>query len=991
MAGHHTGAPIFLGDNKMDAKQFLTAVLGDEGQYCAVGIANEKGAPVLHEFRDTIDGMLVAAQEFDKSGLNTYFAVSTFNENPQTKKDPRKYRRLARNVRQIKCFFLDVDCGEDKPIPDQKAGVFALHKFQETYGLPMPSYVVNSGRGLHVYWVLDKPHSPDDWKPVAEKFKAACASAGFDVDTAVPADAARVLRVPNTHNYKPNPPAPVAVMADTGTRVTLDEFSNKFPDIAKSESDPALLPRTFSEQDREDMLAAMGLKNKTFKFSALVRKIVSGTGCNQIKRAIDTPNDLTYNQWLHVLSIAKFCEDGDKAIHLVSSKYDGYSEEETEKIAAGIEKPHFCSTFADDYPEGCKGCPHKQTKIRSPISLCGELKLAPEEGSVVEVVEVVEDKEPLAPPAPAEYEVDEEQDTTLVAPTTKSYHVPPYPKPYARGASGGVYHCTKDKDGEPEDILIHDNDLYMLSRLRDPIEGPCYLIRHHTKREGVHDFVTSGVTLSSPEEFRKEMCKNDIFVRAKNAERLMAYMEKWIKELQRTQDEIKVRTQFGWTENNQSFVVGDREITAVNVKPNPPGARTSQYFPYFKKKGSLEDWKKIPEFYNRPGFEPHQYMFGLSFGSPLMQFVPGMHGSTYNLTSADTGYGKTTGQMGGASVWGDPSKVIVKGQDTHHSLFLRAEVYKNIVLYVDEMSNLEGKQASEFCYAVSNGEQRNRLSNTGQNVERYRGDIWNLLVGATGNTSITERATKYRATPKGELGRVINQEATLLLTGEEDTRLGHALAKLLDENYGYAGEVYIQHIIANQKEVADMVAKTIEQLNIDAGLTAQHRFWSAQAAVVYVGTCEAKKIGLHTWDMDNLYQWCVARLREQKESLLEMNVPIAEIVRQYYAENVNRFLRIKSNGEDPQIGDLENLYRGADAMPINQWAGRHEYDVDKLYLLPAPFKTWCLQQNYHWESVRTRLVNEMGGKPKTVRLGSGTKIDIGSLYVYEVTLKDLEE
>jgi len=111
LVGHHTGAPIFLGDNKMDTKQFLTAVLGDEGKYCAVGIANEKGAPVLHEFRDNVDDILAAAQEFDKSGLNTYFAVSTFNENPQTEKDSRKYRRLAKNVCQTKCFFLDVDCG----------------------------------------------------------------------------------------------------------------------------------------------------------------------------------------------------------------------------------------------------------------------------------------------------------------------------------------------------------------------------------------------------------------------------------------------------------------------------------------------------------------------------------------------------------------------------------------------------------------------------------------------------------------------------------------------------------------------------------------------------------------------------------------------------------------------------------------------------------------------------------------------------------------
>lgn len=973
----------------MDEKQFLTAVLGDEGQYCAVGISQQKGAPVLHEFRDNIPDMLQAAKDFDQSGLDTYFAVSTFSKNEKTEDDQREYRRLAKYVQQVQCFFLDIDCGEDKPIADQAAGLTALYQFQTTYKLADPSFVVNSGRGLHVYWVLDKPLSLEEWKPAAERFKAACAEAGFDIDTAVPADAARVLRVPQTHNYKTEPPTPAAIIGASGTVVSLAEFSEYLPESNKPTTDSNLIARDFSEQDRADMMAALGFKDKVFKFSNMLRRIINDTGCAQIKRAIDTPNDISYNQWLHVLSIAKFCEDGGQAIHMVSQGYDRYSEQETEKVAAGIDKPHFCATFEDDYPEGCKGCPHKQTRVRTPISLCGETKLADESGSVVEVVERKAETE-TENTAPLEYEVDEEQDSTLVVPTTKTYHIPPYPKPYARGASGGVYHCTKDKEGEPEDILIHDNDLYMLSRLRDPLEGPCYLIRHHTKREGVHDFVASGVTLSSPEEFRKEMCKNDIFVRAKHSERLMAYMEKWIRELQRTQDEIKVRTQFGWTEDRKAFLVGDREITTTGIKPNPPGARTAQYFPYFKKKGTLEGWKKIPKFYNRPNFESHQYMFGLSFGSPLMALVPKLHGTTYNLTSADTGYGKTTGQMGGASVWGNPSKVIIKGQDTHHSLFLRAEIYKNIVLYVDEMSNLEPKQASEFCYGVSNGEQRNRLSNSGQNTERYRGDIWDISVGASGNTSITERASKHRANPKGELGRVINQEATLLLTSDEDTKRGMELLKLLDENYGHACEVYMPHIMENLEDVAARVSETMTRMNKDADLTVQHRFWCAQAATTFVGLLEAKQLELHDWDCNGLYAWIIEMLRAQKSNLVELDQPITEIIRQYYAENVSRFLRIKSNGEDPQIGDLENTYRAADAMPLNQWAGRHEYDVDRLYLLPGPLKAWCMQQGYFWENIRNRLTKELGSRTKTMRLGAGTKIDIGSLYVYEVTLKDLE-
>jgi len=958
----------------MDTKQFLTAVLSDEGHYCTVGIKN--GHPKF-KFYNSIDSLIDTAQNFDVEGHDAYFALATF-------KDPKNGRKAA-NVNKMKSLFLDIDCGEGKTYKTQRIALGALYEFYSKYNLDEPAIVVSSGNGLHVYWVLDKSYDKDEWQLVAEQLKNACIKDGFDADHVVTADSARILRVPGTHNFKSSPPLSTSILLSLDKRVSLADFASKLPKI-NVEKTPSLQSRNFSEQDKADMLAATG--NKSYKLANMFAKIVAGSGCAQIKHALDNPNEITYGQWLHVLSIAKFCEE-EHAIHAVSSKYKDYSFEETESVAAGIDTPHLCITFEKDNPTKCEGCPYKN-KIRTPISLCGEFKEATAKDNIVEVPIKPITVTNTAEYAPVEVEPDESQDSILIAPTTRTYHIPPYPRPYARGANGGVFLLTKNKDGDPEEIQIHDNDLYLMQRLRDPIDGPCYLVRHHTKREGVHDFVSPSVKLSSPEEFRKEMCNNDIFVRAKSAERLMGYMEAWIKELQKTQDEIHVRTQFGWTENCESFVVGDREIFAHTVKPNPPGARTAQYFPAFKKRGTLEEWKKIPTYFNRPNFGVHQYMFGLSFGSPLMQFVPGIHGVTYNLTSADSGYGKTGGQKAGASVWGDPEKLVVQGQDTHYSLFLRAEIYKNIVLYVDEMSNIEGKQASDFSYGVSSGEQRNRLTNSGQNKERYRGETWSLLVGASGNSSIIERASRHRASPKGELGRVVNNEATLLLTGTEDTKRGYALRQLMLENFGHAGELYIQHVIANKDEIKRSVRKMLEHIDRDAGLTPQHRYWCAQAATTYVGVEEAKKIGLLDWNTNEFYWWIINMLKNQKENSVELDMGITDIVREYYSDNINQFLRIKSTNSGLVVPDLENVYQSPDAMPHNKWVGRHEYDINKLYILPGPFKAWCLQKNYHWNSIRNRILTEMGGRSTRVRLGSGTKIDIGTSYVLEVSL-DVDE
>ena len=71
--------------------------------------------------------------------------------------------------------------------------------------------MINSGRGIHVYCASEAVPT-DDWLPVAAKLKQPCSDNNFLADPAVTADAARVLRVPRTHNYKPDTPAEVWIL-----------------------------------------------------------------------------------------------------------------------------------------------------------------------------------------------------------------------------------------------------------------------------------------------------------------------------------------------------------------------------------------------------------------------------------------------------------------------------------------------------------------------------------------------------------------------------------------------------------------------------------------------------------------------------------------------------------------------------------------------------------------------------------------------------------
>jgi len=945
----------------MDTRQFLTSVLGDTGHYCAAGLV---AGVMTQKFYTSIDSIAEASKKFDEDGTNAYFALATFKS--------VEAGRKANNVEQLKSLFLDLDCKvgkEDKTYSSQAEAIKHLRDFVRTRKLPKPTVVVNSGHGIHVYWVLNTPCNKDTWLKVATKLKAACVEFGLKIDTSVTADAARVLRVPNTHNYGSNPPKDVFVIGNYGAEVGLDQFYEALPDAYV-----AVVPaREFSAEDTSDMQAILGMEKYTKKFIRLAQASLSGGGCKQVRRAFLEPNSLSYNDWLHVLSIAKHCEDGDMAIHVVSRGYDGYSPEETQKIAESIETPHLCSTFAQDNPSGCEGCPHK-SKIRTPIKLCMEVK----EASTNEIEITV-----------SEPDADADADSVSLPQAAPMKHtIPPYPNPYFRAESGGVYVRKRDKDGNPDEIMIYNRDLYLTKRIRDPLEGPCYEFEHHTAREGIKRFVVAGVKLSSKEEFRKAMGINDIFIFHSNADGLMQYIAAWIEQLKgpNGQDELVARTQFGWTENLRSFVVGDREIFADKVVSNPPSSRTAQFFPYFTKRGTLDEWKEITAFYNRPSFEEHQMMFGLSFGSPLMVFIPSVSGAIYHLTSADSGYGKTTGMFGGASVWGNPKRLVLKGKDTGNSVWHRAEIYKNIVLYVDELSNYGDKDASDFAYAIADGEQRNRQSNAGQNVERLRGEEWNLLAGTNGNVSLIEKMSSYRAIPKGEAQRVLEATARQLLFSPDEAATARELNERLEQNYGHAGDIFIQHVLQNMESVEKLVRDFWTRIMREADLGPQNRFWVAKVATTIAGLTIAKHLELHDWDLDNLFDWSIRKLREKKHEVKDMDIDIGDLVAQFYNDNVRGILRLQSMGEieDPEMKNILTPIM-SDSLPMYKWVGRHEYDVNKLYILPRPFKNWCVSQGHHYSAVRDLIFAQLNGSTNTIRLGRGTKLNLPPQRVIELS------
>jgi len=960
----------------MEVINFLNAVLADTGFYCGVSLPKGGGAS-KQNFYASIEDLSASAQKTDNAGENAYFALATYEQRGSRKVD---------NVELMKSLYLDIDCGEGKDYPDQRQALAALQGFCKAYQLPKPSFVINSGGGVHVYWALSEQVDRLTWFPVAHKLRTACKEFGLAIDAAITTDAARILRIPGTHNTKFDPPQPVKFLGGSTVPVELDKFAECLPVVEEMKL-PA--KAQYSEADKADMKNLLG--NYTSKFTTIVEKTAKGKGCAHLYHAIKNPNDLSYDEWFSAMSIAKYTEEGMGAVHLISKGHSNYNEQETEKIADSINSPHLCSKFEANNPDRCKGCALKG-KIRTPIVIGSQLRSAPEGPQEVVVTKVPEEGKKT--PEPTE-ESESEQGTSSIAfiggedeevsPWVKETHiVPEYPKPYMRGVNGGVYKVDRDSDGDPIETLICERDLYLTGRFSDPELGPVYAIRYHTHREGVRDFTIAQTDIAVNEAFRKAMNINDVLVM--DGRPLMAYVAAWVKKLQKTQDKVSLKTQFGWTRDENSFVVGDREIFADRVEANMPSHKTIDHFSRFEKKGTLAEWLAIPEFYNKDGWEQHQYMFGLSFGAPLMAFVPTVSGSVYHLHSQGSGLGKTTGQLGGASVWGKPDAVMIGGTDTAFSMMNRLELYKNLPVYIDELTNLAPMPISNLVYNTSQGYQRNRLSGEGQNKERQRGSQWNLLVGTTANASLLQTISLVKAAPKGEAQRVFEHRATRLpYTEEEATKLN----KTLTDQYGHAGDVYIQYVLSHKQEVTKLLSSVERLIRERASLTSKNRMWTSQGACVVVGVILAKRAGLLAWDERKLLAWVIMELSRINHLESEYSMSADDLINAYYGEQFGNVLRIKGLVDARKNG--MDVYTIPDSKPHNSFTIRHEYDCNKMYLAVTPFRNWCTKNALEYHGVMEILQRDLGAKPCKVRMLKGTTGDINPCHALQLTFKVAEE
>lgn len=917
---------------------FLDAILPSAGIYCVTRIKNKKA--IEQRFCKSKLEIAQLTAGLNEEPWNVYVAVAAFNAEA----------REAVNARAIKCFFVDLDSKNGHPYASAADAGLALKQFVTKTKLPIPT-IVASGGGVHAYWAFTEEVPIARWLPYARAFKHFCFEHGLKIDAQVSADAARVMRLPGTLNY--NTPSPsLASLVRLGAPTRFEDLCALLP------APPADLTAATAFGTNEltrDIAHSSDLPPS--EFATVLDKSTRGHGCAQIKWAYENQAAVPEPMWRAVLSIAWNCSDARTAIHDISQNHPEYSYHSTLAKAERLtQKPHTCQWFRDNNPELCTGCPQK---ITSPIQLGRTIKPTPtviEDGAEVYVVE---------------------HTVATVSGTQQSVAVsiPVFPFPYYRGERGGVYRDEESPDGEKNPVEIYAQDLYLTGRFYDSDdhgdgEGELLGVCLHLPNDGVRTFYAPATSLLNKEKLQSILLKHGVVAYGKQWDGIMAYFASSIRKLQKDASAYKTRNQMGWTPDELGFVVGEIEYTESGPKLAPPASSTRQMAPAFQPAGSLEEWKKVANFYSRKGMETHAFTLFCGFGSPLMPLLGGfdVKGAVVNLVSNESGTGKTTAVMVKDSIFGNPFRLLGSADDTYLAKFQHIGMLNNISPSFDEMTNTKPDELSDFIYSVTRGRARHRMDSQANKL-RNNNTTWSSIVVTTSNSVFSDAISSIKSTSGGEQARLLDLHVGAV--PEVSKQEADEVFRKLSTNYGIAGPIFISYVLNNKQLVIDTLHKMQAKIDEELQLDKSDRFYSGLLACAFTGAYFARKLGLIDIDIGRVYRYMlheVLGLRAARVSSLGSSAQIAvETLGRYINEHLQNALIIDS----PK--------NGVPAAPIIAPKGslkmRYEPDSKELWIPVHELRTYFVERQVDVkQSLAIMTKNGMlkqGGRASNKRIGAG--------------------
>jgi len=921
----------------MDTLNFLQRVLPSTGFYVTTVL--NKGQPPRQGFFSSVDDLAKAVVASDQRGNNTYFAVSAFVEKGNRKQD---------NVRAIKLIALDVDCGADKPYPDWKEGLKALSTFVAEMQLPKPM-IVHSGNGLHVYWVLTEELAPEQWSPLAEAMKAAAKDKGFEIDPAVPADSARVLRPVGTTNPK----------SGTQVKLLLDAAPVTIEQLLSSLSGYMQMSQALPHQHTSGSMLSQALQVQQ-DFPPANGTVVM-TKCQQINWGVKNQGEVQEPFWYALIGVAAHCQDPEATAISWSDQHKDYNANNTiQKLRHwknSTTGPTTCKKFEELKPGGCKGCKFKD-KVGSPARLG------------VQYTEI----------APA-----------VTVPINVAADIP-LPKPYKRTADG--IKLTVDET----DIDVCKFDIYPVSYGKDESLG-YEIVRYCWNRPhvGWQELVLRQAALTEGHrDFPTIIADQGIVLNNRNQTGYFQHMlRSYMDELRQKRAMTNLYATMGWKENFSQFVIGDTILrrnadgTVSEESINLASSSARLGHELWGTAGSLQAWVGFTSLIEKADLRAHMFALAVGLSGPLYAFT-GLKGLTVSLYGP-TGGGKSLAQMWVQSMYGNPEKLHFAAKFTQNTLFGRMGLYAHMPMTIDEVTMMDDKEVGDFAYWVSQGRDKARMN---RNAEERDAKTWAMPVIVSTNKSMNSKLVASGLDTDAQIARILEVSVPPSRLFTRDSTAGRKVYEFITANYGHVGKEFIKRLLElGEAGIRAAIAEATQNFHrkYKAQFSGEERFWEQAIILADLAATLAKQWGLIAYDHALGIEWVLAQLGAIRRAVTEFKLDAFDLLSEYLNEMSDAQVQIFHTGTQKPTMDYNRVPRGEVRVRFDFYRKESSLPVHNgtVMLDRTHLRKWLALRGADYKTFMNEFTVEgILATPKSNKayLAKDTPIKLGQAYVVGLNL-----
>jgi hypothetical protein len=287
-------------------------------------------------------------------------------------------------------------------------------------------------------------------------------------------------------------------------------------------------------------------------------------------------------------------------------------------------------------------------------------------------------------------------------------------------------------------------------------------------------------------------------------------------------------------------------------------------------------------------------------------------------------------------------------KDTFNAKMHQLGVMNNLPNTVDEITNLSGMEFSDMAYSISQGRGKNKM-NGSSNTLRVNNTKWQGITLASANASFYEKLGVAKNTPDGESMRLLEYkiEPNNIIDVQEGKQM---FDHQLRENYGHAGDIYVQWLVNNLEEAISLVRKVQARLDRDVQFNQKERFWSGVSACNIAGGLIAGNLGLHDYDMKEIYDWLKGMLNEMRFEIQAPTSTPVTILGEFVNAHIINALVV--NGEVDARSNLQSMPM---LEPRGELLIRYEPDTKELFIAAKQFKDFCVKQQINYKTTLKEL------------------------------------